>query len=48
MAYLPVAMRRVYQGSRLLTFVRWLALTVVHVLSMVVAIVTAFAAAIVL
>lgn len=47
-AYLPLAMRRVYQGSRWLTAVRWLALSVVHLASIGVAITSAFSAAILL
>lgn len=35
--YLPLAMRRVYGGSRFVTFVRWAALALVHVLSVIVA-----------
>ena len=45
-AYLPLAMRRVYQGSRWLTGVRWLALSVLHLASIGVAIISAFSAAI--
>lgn len=45
-AYLPLAMRRVYQGSRWLTGVRWLALSVLHLASVGVAIISAFSAAI--
>lgn len=47
-AYLPLAMRRVYQGSRWLTGVRWLALSVLHLASVGVAIISAFSAAILL
>lgn len=35
--YLPMAMRRVYGGSRFVTFLRWAALAFVHVLSVIVA-----------
>jgi hypothetical protein len=44
--YLPTAMRRVYGGSRKLTFVRWIVLMVLHLLSMAAAIVAAFGVAI--
>lgn len=39
--YLPTAMRRVYGGARLATGVRWLVLTFLHILSIVVAILLA-------
>ena len=41
LAYTPVAMRRVYGGSRLVTGVRWLVLMALHVVGMVLAIVSA-------
>ena len=41
--YTPVAMRRVYGGSRLATGVRWLVLMALHAVGMVLAIVTAVA-----
>jgi hypothetical protein len=44
--YLPTAMRRVYGGSRRLTFVRWMVLILLHLLSMAAAIVAAFGLAI--
>lgn len=40
--YLPLAMRRVYGGSRLATGVRWIVLVILHVASMALAIGTAF------
>ncbi len=45
--YLPVAMRRVYGGSRKATALRWLALMLLHLVSMSVAIGAAFALAVV-
>jgi hypothetical protein len=44
--YLPTAMRRVYGGSRLVTFLRWTVLMLLHLLCIVLAIVGAFALAI--
>ena len=44
--YLPTAMRRVYGGSRAATALRWLVLSVLHVLSIATAIVSAFAMAV--
>jgi hypothetical protein len=38
LAYLPLAMRRVYGGSKRLTVVRWIVLMMAYVLTMVVAI----------
>jgi hypothetical protein len=46
MFYLPTAMRRVYGGSRKLTFVRWIVLMLLHLLSMAAAILGAFGLAI--
>ena len=40
--YLPIAMRRVYGGSRLVTGLRWIVLAVLHVLSLLLAVVFAF------
>ena len=45
--YLPTAMRRVYGGSRTITALRWIALATLHVLSIIGAILAAFAMAIV-
>jgi hypothetical protein len=45
--YLPVAMRRVYGGSRRATFVRWIVVMTLHALSIALAILGAFALAIV-
>ncbi|MFL6675509.1 MAG: DUF3667 domain-containing protein [Massilia sp.] len=45
--YLPLAMRRVYGGSRWATLVRWIVLMTLHVTSVLLAIVTAFGLAIV-
>ncbi|WP_169444492.1 DUF3667 domain-containing protein [Massilia niastensis] len=39
--YLPTAMRRVYGGSRLVTGLRWIALMMLHMLSLIVAVVAA-------
>jgi len=39
--YLPVAMQKVYGGSRVLTAVRWIVLMLLHLLTMLVAIVAA-------
>jgi hypothetical protein len=36
--YLPTAMRRVYGGGRIMTFVRWQVLSILHLLSIVLAI----------
>jgi hypothetical protein len=44
--YLPTAMRRVYGGSRLVTFLRWTVLMLLHLLCILLAIVGAFAMAI--
>ena len=41
LAYLPLAMRRVYGGSILATGVRWFVLMALHVIGMVLAIVSA-------
>jgi hypothetical protein len=41
-SYTPVAMRRVYGGSRLMTGVRWLVLMALHVTGMGLAIMAAF------
>lgn len=38
LAWLPMAMRRVYGGSRWLTFVRWQVLSILHILSIAAAI----------
>ena len=46
MAYLPMAMRRVYGGSRLSTALRWLVLSALHVASIGAAILGAFAMAV--
>jgi hypothetical protein len=46
MAYLPLAMRRVYGGGRVMTGVRWLVLSVLHVMSLAAAITAAFGLAI--
>jgi hypothetical protein len=46
LAYLPLAMRRVYGGSRWSTALRWLVLSALHVLSLFAAIVAAFGLAI--
>jgi hypothetical protein len=46
MFYLPTAMRRVYGGSRKITFLRWIVLMLLHLLSIVGAVVGAFGAAI--
>lgn len=46
LAWLPLGMRRVYGGARFLTFVRWLVLSLLHILSIVAAIVGAFAMAV--
>ena len=40
--YLPIAMRRVYGGSRLVTGLRWMVLGALHVLSLVLAVAVAF------
>lgn len=45
--YLPKAMRRVYGGSRLTTFLRWLVLSVLHIFSIGGAILAAFGLAVV-
>ncbi|MGZ5202202.1 MAG: DUF3667 domain-containing protein [Telluria sp.] len=45
--YLPTAMRKVYGGSRMATWVRWMVLMILHVLGMVVAVVGALAMAVV-
>ncbi len=45
-AYLPLAMGRVYPGGKFTTGLRWLALVTLHVLSVGVAIIAAFGAAI--
>jgi hypothetical protein len=45
--YLPTAMRKVYGGSRKVTFVRWIVLMTLHMLSIALAIAAAFALAIV-
>lgn len=45
-AYLPLAMRRVYGGSRWATAARWMVLVFAHVVSLFAAILTAFALAI--
>ncbi|HEU4852934.1 MAG TPA: DUF3667 domain-containing protein [Telluria sp.] len=39
--YLPIAMRRVYGGSRFVTFLRWLVLAFLHLLSLSVAVLAA-------
>jgi hypothetical protein len=44
--YLPTAMRKVYGGSRKATFLRWIVLMGLHMLGMLVAMVAAFALAI--
>jgi hypothetical protein len=44
--YLPMAMRRVYPGGKLTTGLRWLALLSVHMLSVALAMLAAFVAAI--
>ena len=46
MAYLPMAMRRVYGGSRLTTGLRWLVLSGLHIASIAAAILGAFAMAV--
>lgn len=48
LAYLPLAMRRVYGGAIWATLLRWLVLVLLHVLSIACAILAAFALAIVL
>jgi hypothetical protein len=45
--YLPTAMRKVYGGSRKVTFVRWIVLMTLHGLSIALAIAAAFGLAIV-
>jgi hypothetical protein len=45
--YLPTAMRKVYGGSRLATWVRWMVLMVLHLVGMVVAVLGALAMAVV-
>lgn len=45
--YLPTAMRKVYGGSRLATWVRWIVLMMLHLVGMALAILGAFALAIV-
>ncbi len=45
--YLPTAMRRVYGGSRTVTALRWITLATAHVMSILGAIVAAFAMAVV-
>ncbi len=47
MLYLPFAMQRVYGGNKWLNVLRWLVLGALHVLSMIVAILAAFALAVV-
>lgn len=46
-AWLPMAMRRVYGGSRWLTFVRWQVLSVLHILSIAAAIMGAIGLALI-
>ncbi|MGH8853810.1 MAG: DUF3667 domain-containing protein [Telluria sp.] len=48
MFYLPTAMRRVYGGGRTLTGLRWIALMVFHLLSMMVAVIAVVGVGIVL
>ena len=48
MAYLPLAMRRVYGGALWATLLRWLVLVLLHVLSIACAIAAAFGLAVVL
>ena len=45
-AYLPMAMGRVYPGGKITTVLRWLALLTLHVLSVGVALILAFGAAV--
>ena len=45
-SYLPLAMRRVYGGGRIMTGVRWVVLSVLHALSLAAAIIAAFGLAI--
>ena len=45
--YLPLAMHRVYGGARLATGLRWIVLSLLHVLSLVLAVVVAMGAALV-
>lgn len=47
LAYLPLAMQRVYGGAKLLTFLRWQALSLLHVLCIAVAIFAAFGLAVI-
>lgn len=46
-AYLPLAMQRVYGGPKVLTFLRWQALSVLHALSIAIAILAAFGMAVI-
>ena len=45
--YLPTAMRRVYGGSRSVTFLRWIVLATMHLVSIIGAILAAFAMAVI-